>query len=440
MATVSLCRRWRITALLLAVFSAALIGTLLPRTSAAGESKPPLALPADDARATCWTTATATPYSATGSGYLLSAGDRLKISIFQRPDLSGEFRIREDGYIALPLLGSIAADGFSVAGVEQKIVTSLDKLLGRASSVAVEVVERQPFYVLGLVNNPGARPSAPRTDVLRAIALSGGMFRAPVNMNTSVDVSREAGRLGQSVAEMKRNLVRRARLLAERDGRATFESPSALLEIETAERVLEMVESERRLVRQRTDAHRSEKRGLEATKHLAKEEISALEGQHRSIQAQVELANKESETSQDLLKRGLSRRGDLFTLQRVVANLEADEREVFARIQRAKTNLVATERELGMLDLNRSLRLEEEINTVEQQLAASELSARYSRRIIEDLTGLPAASPTAVSQASSPIRFQIIRQTNAAQVTFDATDATFLCPGDVLRVTPQLGD
>jgi protein involved in polysaccharide export with SLBB domain len=428
----------RIAALLLAVFSAVLIGTLLPRTSAAQDSKPPQ--PTDEARATCWTTTTSAAYSAKGSGYLLSAGDRLKISIFQRPDLSGEFRIREDGYIALPLLGSIAADGFSVAGVEQEITTSLDKLLGRASSVAAEVVERQPFYVLGLVNNPGARPFTPRTDVLRAIALSGGMFRAPVNVGTTVDVSREAGRLGQSVAEMKRNLVRRARLLAERDGKTTFEPPAPLLELETAERVLEMVEAERRLVRQRIDAHRSEKRGLEATKHLAKEEISALEGQHRSIQAQVELANKESETSQDLLKRGLSRRGDLFTLQRVVANLEADEREVFARIQRAKTNLVATERELGMLDLNRSLRLEEEINTVEQQIAASELSARYSRRIIEDLTGLPAASPTAAPAATSPIRFQIIRQMNAAQVTFDATDATFLCPGDVLRVTPQLGD
>jgi hypothetical protein len=25
-------------------------------------------------------------------------------------------------------------------------------------------------------------------------------------------------------------------------------------------------------------------------------------------------------------------------------------------------------------------------------------------------------------------------------VRFDATDATFLCPGDVLRVTPQFGD
>jgi hypothetical protein len=122
----------------------------------------------------------------------------------------------------------------------------------------------------------------------------------------------------------------------------------------------------------------------------------------------------------------------------VVANLEADEREVFARIQRAKANLVATERELGMLDLNRSLRLEEEISTVEQQIAASELSARYSRRIIEDLTGLPADTPTA--SQSSPIRFQIIRQTNAAQATFDATEATFLCPGDVLRVTPEIGD
>jgi polysaccharide biosynthesis/export protein ExoF len=439
-ATVHLCRRLRFSALLLAVFSAVLIGTLLPRTSAAQESKPPVAPPTDDARATCWTTATGTPYSATGSGYVLSAGDRLRITIFQRPDLSGEFRIREDGRIALPLLGSIVADGLSVAGVEQEIGTGLDKLLGRASSVGVEVVERQPFYVLGLVNNPGARPFAPRTDVLRAIALSGGMFRAPLNVSATVDVSREAGKLGQSVAEMKRNLVRRARLLAERDGKATFEPPETLLEIETAERVLEIVEAERRLVRQRIDAHRSEKKGLAAAKHLAREEISALEGQHRSIQAQVELANKESVTSQDLLKRGLSRRGDLFTLQRVVANLEADEREVFARIQRAKANLVATERELGMLDLNRSLRLEEEISTVEQQIAASQLSARYSRRIIEDLTGLPATSPTGVSQALSPIRFQIIRQTNAAQVTFDATEATFLCPGDVLRVTPQFGD
>jgi protein involved in polysaccharide export with SLBB domain len=121
----------------LAVFFAILIGTLLPRTSAAQDSKSPSPQPADDARATCWTTATGTAYSSTGSGYLLSAGDRLRITIFQRPDLSGEFRIREDGRIALPLLGSIVADGLGAAGVEQKVVTSLDKLLGRASSVAV---------------------------------------------------------------------------------------------------------------------------------------------------------------------------------------------------------------------------------------------------------------------------------------------------------------
>ena len=41
-------------------------------------------------------------------------------------------------------------------------------------------LERQPVYVLGPVKNPGAYKYAPGMTVLHAVALAGGLDRAPV--------------------------------------------------------------------------------------------------------------------------------------------------------------------------------------------------------------------------------------------------------------------
>ena len=57
-----------------------------------------------------------------GSGssiYSLASGDQLEIVVFRQPDLSGAFSLDGEGYLALPLVGEIAADGLSTRPIDR---------------------------------------------------------------------------------------------------------------------------------------------------------------------------------------------------------------------------------------------------------------------------------------------------------------------------------
>lgn len=426
----------------LRIFVAASAAPVFAIFVAGGVSAQDAAAPAQPAagdQEMCW----AAPQGGGSAGenaarYVLGVGDRLKISLYQRPDLSGEFQVREDGRISMPLLGLVKVEGMDLVESEKAVAAAFEAAAGIPTSVSLEVAQRRPFYVIGYVNVQGAHPYTQGLTVLRAIALSGGLFRPGLNMGPAVDVSREAARLGQADAELKRNLARHARLVAERDGKTTLEAPQRLVDIASPIRVEELMAAERRLMEQRNAAFESEVKGRSATLELVKEQITALEDQHKALLQQVELARNERAISEDLLSKGLSRRGDLLTLQRVMANLEADERDLVARIARAKIDLATAERDQSLLHVNRALNLEQEINAVEAQIAAGELSISYSKRIIESLTSIPVSAQSSIR--SSTLKYEIVRNTGREQKVLNATETTPLCPDDVLRVLPAPED
>lgn len=405
-------------------------------TAAIGPVETTAAGPAEGA---CWAGSEADGKpSAAADGYVLGIGDLIKITLYQRPELSGDFRVREDGTISLPLLGLIHVAGKDLVETEKAIHFAFQGTAGLATSIGLEVVERRPFYVIGLVNAQGPHPYTRGLTVLRAIALSGGLFRPGLNLGPSVDVSREAARLGTADAELKRNLARLARLEAERAGEEAFEAPAKLVDLATPDRVQELLAAERRLMRERNAAYKSEVAGRKAAVKLSKEIIQSLQEQHEAQLKQVELARKEQAISEDLLKKGLSRRGDLLTLQRIMAALEADERDIVARIAKAKFDLVTAEREQGLVEVTRALTLEQEINTVEAQIAANELTIRYSKRIIENLTSIPLDAQSAIQ--ASTMKYEIVRSMGPKQKIIQAAETTLLCPDDVLRVMPNPQD
>jgi polysaccharide export outer membrane protein len=109
------------------------------------------------------------------SPYRLAAGDEVGVVTFADRDLSGHFRISETGTIALPLLGALHAGGMTAGELQTAIAERLIRLkLFTKPSVSVEVLEYQPIYVLGDVNNPGRYRYRPGTTVLGAVALAGG--------------------------------------------------------------------------------------------------------------------------------------------------------------------------------------------------------------------------------------------------------------------------
>lgn len=98
---------------------------------------------------------------ATAAEYRLGAGDVVRISVYQMPDLQLEARLSEAGVISYPLLGSVQLGGLSVTEAEKRLADGLrDGNFVKQPQVSLLVVQVRgnQASVLGQVNRPGRYP------------------------------------------------------------------------------------------------------------------------------------------------------------------------------------------------------------------------------------------------------------------------------------------
>ncbi|QGZ94072.1 polysaccharide biosynthesis/export family protein [Terricaulis silvestris] len=126
----------------------------------------------------CGTTASAPAGSTISTDYRLGAGDQLRITVFNEPELTGQFVVGSSGSIAYPLVGSVNAAGRTVPEFTEALQAALSTYV-RAPSVSVEVTNYRPFFILGEVQRPGTYPYSASLTVLNAVATAGGFtYRA----------------------------------------------------------------------------------------------------------------------------------------------------------------------------------------------------------------------------------------------------------------------
>ncbi|MEN9931429.1 MAG: hypothetical protein RIS17_2 [Pseudomonadota bacterium] len=168
-ATISPLRRWalRSWALALLAFAASACSSSLPQISAAQANANAM------------------------ESYQLAPGDKLKVTVFDEPTLTGQYQVGVSGAITLPLLADVPAQGMTPDTLAQAIK---DRLAAGGyvlnPRVSVDVEGFRPFYILGEVNNPGEYPYAGKLTVMQAIAKAGG-FTARAAKSTVV-VRRDA--------------------------------------------------------------------------------------------------------------------------------------------------------------------------------------------------------------------------------------------------------
>ena len=136
-----------------------------------------------------WLMATALMVMAMGSQaqavsgeYVLGAGDQIRISVYQNPDLLLETRITEGGSISYPLLGNVKIGGLSVTDAEKKIANGLrdgNFLKQPQVSILVLAVKANQVSVLGQVNRPGRYPlEAGNSKLSEILAQAGGIVQS----------------------------------------------------------------------------------------------------------------------------------------------------------------------------------------------------------------------------------------------------------------------
>lgn len=106
--------------------------------------------------------------------YRLGPGDKVKVTVFNEPALSGEFAVSSEGKLSLPLVGDINAAGMLASEVARKNEALLGNGYLRSPQVSAEVAAFRPFFILGEVKLPGQYPYVPNMTLFGAIATAQG--------------------------------------------------------------------------------------------------------------------------------------------------------------------------------------------------------------------------------------------------------------------------
>lgn len=113
---------------------------------------------------------------------MIGPGDRLRIKVYNEPDLTGEYEVNSSGFISLPLVGQIRASGSTTSHLESAIVAKMKGQISQDPKVNVEIAAYAPFYIFGEVKKAGEYPYRPGLTVADAIATAGGLtYRANEN-------------------------------------------------------------------------------------------------------------------------------------------------------------------------------------------------------------------------------------------------------------------
>jgi len=144
-------------------------------------------LVAVSALAACQPSLPLVPAEQVGKTYQLGTGDEVRVTTFGEKDLSGDFRVDDSGFVALPLVGPVTAEGLTTQALSGAIAQALkSKNLLSDPSVVVEVVQYRPIFVLGEVQKPGSYPYQARMTFLNAVALAGGFTPRSVKSDATV--------------------------------------------------------------------------------------------------------------------------------------------------------------------------------------------------------------------------------------------------------------
>jgi polysaccharide biosynthesis/export protein len=109
------------------------------------------------------------------ANYVVGPGDVLTVHVFYEPQLSGSFRVENDGHFGYPFLGRVSAGGRTVGSISALLRDRLSDgyLKNPQVTVDVEQFRSQSVFVMGEVRTPGKYTLSGSITLLDALAQAG---------------------------------------------------------------------------------------------------------------------------------------------------------------------------------------------------------------------------------------------------------------------------
>lgn len=372
------------------------------------------------------------------SDYIVRADDKLKIKVFQYPELSGDYKVRANGTISIAPIGDIPVTGLST----KEIATQISERFVRSGisdkpGTSVEVLETRPVYVLGDVQKPGEYQFRPGMTVLQVVSLAGGWlrFNDPALMRLDRDSITISGEMRNLVRRYYELTARRARLNAELAMRTDIQfSNDLVLRSQVDPAVRQLIDEERSLLNIHVDALKTQIDSLEQNRGLYEREIDAIKRQIEANKVQSASVERELVEVRNLVKRGLTTISRLANLERMQAQLEMNEQGFQTLILRSRQNITQADQRIFDLKSQRNAAVTAEVQKVRMDI--DDVSVRFDTSrslLVEAKVTVPAlvgVSDGAVETKS----LVVVRMLDGKTQTIDATESTELLPGDVLRI------
>ena len=117
--------------------------------------------------------------SGTEKDYQIGAQDKLKIEVWDNPDLTREVSVSLSGLFTFPLIGEVKALGLTAEQVQKEIAGRLADgyLIKPQVTVTITEYRSKQVNILGEVRNPGAYPYTRKTSLIEIISMAGGLTK-----------------------------------------------------------------------------------------------------------------------------------------------------------------------------------------------------------------------------------------------------------------------
>lgn len=372
------------------------------------------------------------------SQYRLGVGERLRIDVYEWPDLSGEFSVGPAGTVFLSLIGEIVAEDRTPVELAASISGALQKRadLPEPPSTTVEIMIYRPFFILGDVQNPGEFVYRPGLNVMQALSLAGGMYRGGAlgQERLEREIITSLGALQLYELQIDQSTARRARLEAEINGEETMNFPEELIERNDDPLIASILTNERmQLAMQRQSILDQQTAEIDLQELLAAE-ISSLEAEGDAIGAQLASAEQELADVRSLVERGLTPAPRQMTLERLVASISGERRAIDTAILRARQGVrQSQQRSLDYVSDRRLVaiaELQEAISDIEE----ARRQTTNAQQLMIEATGAAPRLGNPSMQDLGGLRYRIIRGSGEKAEIIGANEMTPVQPGDTVEI------
>jgi protein involved in polysaccharide export with SLBB domain len=382
---------------------------------------------------------------------LYTIGDRLKIAFYEQiqkdlagaggqPDrpvlsnlveyseLTGEYVVHEDGNVFLPLLGSVDVSGKSSQELEQTLEAVFHQHLTGQVKVSIQLVDREPIYVTGLVTKPGTFKYVPGMTILHAIALAAGADSAATDHWRLLDTARERERLLKSEERLKILLARTAVLKAER-GNSSPAAPNQLVALAGQSNAQELIDREKRLRLLDTNKRKGKEAALDAALAATQSELTLAREKVLQIGSRVMEKTERMKATEALRTRGATTDITYYAARGELSDARERLHEAQAAVMQIQRKVSELQQERTQLAVDAEIEREREIKDAMNTIAEEEVTRATIGSLLLTRADTYAAKPDA-----KEFSYTIIRRTPSGLRHLSANEVTSLQPGDILQV------